>query len=264
MRTSEIRQRTVSHSHSRSGHSGDGSKGEPPRRLEGYDPTCHLIFVGVLCTVIVIVLLVTWFHAPPPPAHSPVAEAINAYLRGTTIYELDFDAPPEFIENVMRRQDADKDALQNGINLFYGNGHSLIVDNDGWRVVDDGLVCEGIGCRVTIKLPNVMERVDVDRDTLWISTAFGVSGSDQMGTAIVWIDTIPELNVDGLSGNRKMVDGFMADTKAVAHSIEWELELSTLRTAANDLYFHAVALDDGPQSIKAKSFKLLGIKLVVK
>ena len=140
----------------------------------------------------------TIFYAPPPSEESQLSEILNAYFRGQVLYEIDFDSPPEFIDYVMSHS-KEQDVLQQGIDQFYGEKHSQIIENNGWKLVVEGthlnqpgLVCKDIGCLITIRIIDIIPKMGTitDRNTFYIMISYMVSDQrDTMGIAEVWVDT---------------------------------------------------------------------------
>ena len=281
MRATQVRKRTITNNRSSSLYDSHSEEPASERlRSKEYDPTCHFIVIGVLCVIIVITVLITTFYAPPPPKQSHVSRVINHYLKGTVLYELNFDAPPGFIEYAVQLQDENPNALQNVINSFYGDSHSLIIENNGWKISEKGLICRHIGCGITIQLINTIQRIRLERDTVWISIAFGISGDEQikneLGTAMIWVDSSREISIDdhdrdALNTNKRIVNAFQENTKAVSQETEWELDISQW-ISTNQLYFHALVLEGDnrikqrieTQSREPNLFSLLGIKMTIK
>merc|ERR1712228_1084748 len=159
--------------------------------------------------------------------------------------------------------------LQKSINDIYGSEHSLIIANNGWKVIFEGseqnkpgLICKQIGCLITIKMINIINEIDKNNDDLYISFIYAISNQEnEMGIAKIWIDTKSEINLnDDQNADAQIFDAFVKNTKAISKHTMWILSTSDFRQS-DELYFHALIIDDDNQNRKENKFKILGFEI---
>eukprot|EP01083_Nonionella_stella_P059617 155973_1 len=242
---------------------------QKPTVKEEYNPTFHFWLLGFLCFIILVVMLVTFFHAPHRPDNSKLSSVLNEYLTGKRIYQLDFDSPSDFVEYAVSNA-TDEHILQKSINAFYGDEHSVIIENNGWHLIREGprltkpgLVCPQIGCYITIQLVNIVNDIPRNTKYLYISLSYVTSSEPGMGIAKVFVDA-QEMTQIPEKGRKVMVlDGFDKDSKAVTKVVNWKINTKQLKEN-DELYFHATVVEDESGARQLNKFKILGFTLHLK
>ena len=243
-------------------------------RSKKYDPTFHFWLIGFLCLLVIVICGVTFFYAPRPPKHSQIHKMLNEHMRRKRLYQIDFDGE-EFTDYIASNENED-DILQKSINHHYGDDHSRITENNGWNIVFEGpnhtkpgLICEQIGCLISIKLLDVFNKLKssnghfIRPKHLYISFVYVMSTQEnEMGIAQIWIDTKSTFNpTDTISDDAQILDAYVPNTKAISKHMTWTLDPSDL-AADDDLYFHALIISDETRPRReGNKFKILGFDI---
>ena len=267
----EVRKRTGLSRHFYEDNNKKKHKDPPP-----YDPKFHFILLGFICFMIIIIIMVTIFYAPPTPKESKLAEIINAYLKGIPIFEIDFDSPQEFVDHVITNSDQENIVkFQESIDKFYGNKHAKIIENNGWKIMYEdeneneinqpGLICQKVGCFITIEIVDIISKIKKESfNDLYLLVSYKLNNDEgKIGMAEIWVDKLKNVDIDSKHENGKIIDGFKQDTLAISEYLDWKLNMTELNQS-DQLYFHALIVNDIADARMVNKFKIFGFGLHLK